>query len=611
MSGQHSPHRRAQQCCGENRMSKIQPKPDAWVPQDALSVIELLSNPVMIADSDMVIRYVNSAAIEMFQLIEADIRKDLPNFRANDVVGKSIDVFHKNPAHQRGIMEGITGRHDGAFTVGGKSLAFRATPQMNQSKTTTAIIVEWQDLTITKEQSTQLGKLVDGLKHMSTAHVQGYISQRIPSDDLIGDFADVADLVNAMVEGHISRKRLLVSCLKSLAEGDFDFVMEKLPNEQAFLNDAVESARDAFRTVTGEIEQLALSIANGQLDRHIDASKFQGSYRSIIEAMATAYSGLNGTLSDITSQVSQIVSATNEVNASARNLSATSQVQSSAVEEISSSVEETDAVVRANADASQSMLKVVQSADEIGTRGLKTIDDMAEAMQSIRNSSGEIAKIIKVIDEIAFQTNLLSLNAAVEAARAGEHGRGFAVVAQEVRNLAQRSAKAARETADLIEAATANVERGVKGSEASEGAFKSISAEVKKIEETAHQIALSSREQAEGIAQISQAVGELSKTGMEVSAQSEELATAASQMEAATDGVNNRLSRFSLRERADASAGSADLMAGLSTQDRQRVLDMMRMSAPAPQGSKPSLNGLNGNGRSSGADHDPRGYERF
>ncbi len=592
-------------------MSKIQPKPDAWVPQDALSVIELLSNPVMIADSDMVIRYVNSAAIEMFQLIEADIRKDLPNFRANDVVGKSIDVFHKNPAHQRGIMEGITGRHDGAFTVGGKSLAFRATPQMNQSKTTTAIIVEWQDLTITKEQSTQLGKLVDGLKHMSTAHVQGYISQRIPSDDLTGDFADVADLVNAMVEGHISRKRLLVSCLKSLAEGDFDFVMEKLPNEQAFLNDAVESARDAFRTVTGEIEQLALSIANGQLDRHIDASKFQGSYRSIIEAMATAYSGLNGTLSDITSQVSQIVSATNEVNASARNLSATSQVQSSAVEEISSSVEETDAVVRANADASQSMLKVVQSADEIGTRGLKTIDDMAEAMQSIRNSSGEIAKIIKVIDEIAFQTNLLSLNAAVEAARAGEHGRGFAVVAQEVRNLAQRSAKAARETADLIEAATANVERGVKGSEASEGAFKSISAEVKKIEETAHQIALSSREQAEGIAQISQAVGELSKTGMEVSAQSEELATAASQMESATDGVRNRLSRFSLHDRPDNSDGAADLMAGLSAQDRQRLMEMMQMSSPTLQAGKPARNAMNGNGRSNGADHDPRGYERF
>jgi methyl-accepting chemotaxis protein len=592
-------------------MSETQRKTETWKPTDPLEALDHLSNPVMIADQDMVIRYVNKAATQMFQLIEADIRKDLPHFKADDVIGKAIDVFHKNPSYQRNIMDNMRAPHDGAFTVGGKRLSFKATPRFDKNNKATAIIVEWQDNTAEAAYASQLDKLVSGLRQMATDHVDGYISRRVAADELSGDFADVANLVNTMVEGHISRKRLIVSCLKSLAEGDFDFEMERLPNEQVFLNDAVESARDAFRSVTGEIEQLALAMAHGQLDRQIDPDKFKGSYRAIIEAMATAYSGLNATLADIKSQVGQIVSATNEVNASARNLAATSQIQSSAVEEISSSVEETDAVVRANADASQVMLKVVQSADEIGTRGLKTVDDMAEAMQSIRNSSGEIAKIIKVIDEIAFQTNLLSLNAAVEAARAGEHGRGFAVVAQEVRNLAQRSAKAARETADLIEAATANVERGVKGSEASEDAFKKISTEVKKIEETAHQIALSSREQAEGIAQISQAVGELSKTGMEVSAQSEELATAASQMEAATDGVSNRLSRFSLRERADAGAGAADLMAGLNAQDRQRVLDMMRMSAPAPQAGKPSSNGLNGHGRSNGADHDPRGYERF
>src|SRR6056297_4234196 len=171
MSGQHSPHRRAQQCCGENRMSKIQPKPDAWVPQDALSVIELLSNPVMIADSDMVIRYVNSAAIEMFQLIEADIRKDLPHFQANDVVGKSIDVFHKNPSYQRNIMENMRDRHDGAFTVGGKRLAFKATPRFDKNNKATAIIVEWQDKTASSETALQLEKLVGGLRQMSSAHM--------------------------------------------------------------------------------------------------------------------------------------------------------------------------------------------------------------------------------------------------------------------------------------------------------------------------------------------------------------------------------------------------------------------------------------------------------
>src|SRR6056297_875370 len=544
--------RAPQQCCGENIMSDNQRKTDTWKPADPLEALDHLSSPVMIADQDMVIRYVNKAAIEMFQLIEADIRKDLPHFQANDVVGKSIDVFHKNPSYQRNIMENMRDRHDGAFTVGGKSLAFKATPRFDKNNKVTAILVEWQDKTAASEAALQLDKLVGGLRQMSSAHMDGYISQRIAAEELTGDFADVANVVNAMVEGHISRKRLMVSCLKSLAEGDFEFVMEKLPNEQAFLNDAVESARDAFRSVTGEIEQLAVAMAHGQLDRHIEPNKFQGSYRAIIEAMATAYGGLNATLADIKSQAGQIVSATNEVNASARNLAATSQIQSSAVEEISSSVEETDAVVRANADASQSMLKVVQSADEIGTRGLKTIDDMAEAMQSIRNSSGEIAKIIKVIDEIAFQTNLLSLNAAVEAARAGEHGRGFAVVAQEVRNLAQRSAKAARETADLIEDASSRVNAGVRIADETSEAFTGISTQITQVKDIVEEIDRSGAEQSRGVAQISQAMTEISKSALDTSQQADELAAGAAEMSAATEQMKDEIKRFTLRKTATA-----------------------------------------------------------
>ena len=173
---------------------------------------------------------------------------------------------------------------------------------------------------------------------------------------------------------------------------------------------------------------------------------------------------------------------------------------------------------------------------------------MTSAMDSISRSSQEIAKIIKVIDEIAFQTNLLALNAAVEAARAGQHGRGFAVVAQEVRNLAERSAKAARSTAELIEDSNRRVQEGVSISTETATSLGEIVQNVVKVKDLVAEIAAASEEQSKALGQINIAMSQVSQGTQSNSAQSEELASTADELGGLADRLREEVARFQLRK---------------------------------------------------------------
>lgn len=228
----------------------------------------------------------------------------------------------------------------------------------------------------------------------------------------------------------------------------------------------------------------------------------------------------------------QVASAASQISDSSQQLAEGAQEQAASVEEVTSSLAETRATVDQNAQNAREADLLSKDANDSAKLGYEHIQELTTSMAEINESSRKIANIIKTIDEIAFQTNLLALNAAVEAARAGEHGLGFAVVAEEVRNLAQRSAEAAKSTADIIEQSIEQVRKGNSITAETNKAFEDILDKVKKVGDITGEIALASKEQATGVQQISEAMGQVDQVTQTMASNSEESAAASEEMSA-------------------------------------------------------------------------------
>jgi methyl-accepting chemotaxis protein len=393
----------------------------------------------------------------------------------------------------------------------------------------------------------EIAALISELGRMSDAHGIGDIEHRLDIEIFEGPMRALATKVNEMVFGHIATKRMVIDQLRAFSEGNFDRPFPALPRQKAFVSDAIESLRVTFRGLVGELSRVTKMICDGHLDVRPDETRFSGDYRRILQDFSQLVGTLNNVFSTIGLQVSQSSAAVSQVSSAARELALNSQVQSTSVDEVSASAEETDTQVKANAAAAGQASHLVSGAATVAAEGKAKVGQMVQAMEGIRAGSQDIAKIIRVIDEIAFQTNLLALNAAVEAARAGQHGRGFAVVAQEVRNLAGRSAKAARETGELIESAGARVQAGVKIADETSRAFASIADDIGKVQDFMREIAVASDEQARGVAQINAAMSEVAKTALVTSQQADEVAARVAEIEEATARMRDEVSRFRLR----------------------------------------------------------------
>lgn len=235
----------------------------------------------------------------------------------------------------------------------------------------------------------------------------------------------------------------------------------------------------------------------------------------------------------------QINSAASQVAASSQSLAQGSSEQAASLEETSASTEEITSMTRKNAENSKSAATVMATVDREVKEGNQTLDQMVTSMQEINASSDKIAKIIKVIDEIAFQTNILALNAAVEAARAGEAGMGFAVVADEVRNLAQRSAQAAKDTAGLIEESIATSREGSTKLEQVAGVIRAITESSTQVKTLVDEVNMGSQEQARGIDQISKAIAQMDQVTQGTAASAEESASASEELSAQAQALNH------------------------------------------------------------------------
>jgi methyl-accepting chemotaxis protein len=258
--------------------------------------------------------------------------------------------------------------------------------------------------------------------------------------------------------------------------------------------------------------------------------------------------GINRILNRISAALydgaSQVVSAAGQVSSSSQSLAEGASEQASSLEETSASLEEMASMTKRNAENARSANSLAKQAREAADKGASDMQTMAAAMAAIKVSSDDIAKIIKTIDEIAFQTNILALNAAVEAARAGEAGMGFAVVADEVRNLAQRAAQAAKETSAKIEGAITKTSQGVEISAKVAAVLNEIVTKARQVDELVTEVAGASREQTDGITQINTAVGQMDKVTQNNAANAEESAAAAQELNAQAETMKHSVAEL-------------------------------------------------------------------
>jgi methyl-accepting chemotaxis protein len=326
-------------------------------------------------------------------------------------------------------------------------------------------------------------------------------------------------------------------------------------NEEARKRD--EETRAALaREVAQVVEALGAGLgrlAEGDLTCRLTA-RFADEYRKVQDDFNAAVERLRETVGAILASTREVSNAATEISTSTTDLSQRTEEQAASIEETSASMEEMSATVRKNAESAQHANELTQATCTVADRGGQVVTQAVAAMSRIEESSGKIADIIGVIDEIARQTNLLALNAAVEAARAGDAGRGFAVVASEVRSLAQRSSQAAKEIKDLITTSSGQVRTGVDLVNRAGGSLEEIVQSVKRVATIVAEIANASNEQATGLDQINKALTQLDEVTQQNSALVEENAATAKTLENQSAAMGERIEFFRLEESAGAPA---------------------------------------------------------
>jgi len=449
---------------------------------------------VRVADNDGKVIYINNSLRDTLRRNEKAFQQEIPAFVADKVEGGSIGIFYADPQAAIERLRKLTSTVSTRLTLGGRQYDVVTTPVIASNGERLGTVGQWLDQTEHIKAEQEIEKIVQ-------AAALGNLSGRISVEGKSGFFLQLANAINTL-----------------------------MMTSEAGLNDVV---------------RLLDALANGDLTQTISA-EYQGTFGQMKDDANTTVAQLTEIISRIKEAANTINTAAKEISTGNADLSHRTEEQSSNLQETSASMEELTSTVKQNAEHAGQANHLAAGASEMAVRGGEVVEKVVHTMSSISESSKKIVDIITVIDSIAFQTNILALNAAVEAARAGEQGRGFAVVAAEVRNLAQRSALAAKEINGLISDSVNKVHAGTKLVDQAGKTMEEVVAAVKRVTDIMGEISSASSEQSSGIEQVSEAINQIDDVTQQNAALVEQAAAAAESLEEQAQQLSQMMSTFKL-----------------------------------------------------------------